>query len=231
MTLISPETTPGRKQQIQRMLPRHFKMVDLHVSGLTNRGVAEILGCTATSVSIVLRSPIVKKEIQRRLGESRNNPNGTIHQEIEAADDRARSIIVDAAPSAAATMVSLMDSDDASVQLRASSSILDRAIGKPESEHAAGEAVLKIEIAPQDATLIMIALRESKEIPPDGQINESTADRQDADPSIISDEEQVHQTSELSAGIGHREAQAQAPEIRRLDQVKLVKNLSQLKET
>jgi len=228
MALISPDSPPnGRKQQIHRMLPRHFKMADLHVAGLNNKAIAEVLGCTSASVGIVLRSPIVKKEIQERLAVSRENPNGTIHQEIEAADNRARSLILENAPKAAATLVELLDCDDASVQLRASGSILDRAIGKPESEHAAGEATLRIEIDSKDATLIMIALKESKEIPYDGQVNESTADRQDADSSDLSEQVNVHQTPVSSTGVGHRPSEAQAPEAgRTLSQVKIVKNLN-----
>ncbi len=228
--LISPDSPPnGRKQQIQRMLPRHFKMADLHVAGLTNRSIAEVLGCTPASVGIVLRSPIVKKEIQVRLAASRENPNGTIHQEIEAADNRARNLILENAPKAAATLVELLDCDDASVQLRASGSILDRAIGKPESEHAAGEATLRIEIDSKDATLIMIALKESKESPSDGQVHEPTADRQDANSSDLPEQADVHQTPQHGAGFGHRQAQAQAPQAgRTLSQVKIVKNLSQL---
>ena len=229
MPLMSPETPPnGRKQQIQRMLPRHFKMVDLHVAGLTNRAIAEILGCTPTSVSIVLRSPIVKKEVQIRLYESRDNPKGTIHQEIEAADDRARNLIVESAPNAAAVLVDLLDADDDSVKLRASGSILDRAIGKPESQNASGEAQLRIEINSKDATLIMIALKESKESP-DAEVSQSTADGHDAHSSDLSEQGEVHQTPNLSAGVGHREAEAQAPTSRRqIDGVKLVTNLAQL---
>lgn len=206
-------------------------MVDLHVSGLTNRAIAEIIDCTPTSVGIVLRSPMVKKEIQQRLGEARNNPNGTIHQEIEAADNRARKIIENNAPRAANTMVELLDSEDSSVQLRASTSILDRAIGKPESENASKEALLRIEIAPKDATLIMIALKECKEIPFDGQANESTANGQDADPSNLTQQVNVHQEALSGPRLGHRQTKTQTSttgrEVTRigLSKVKLVKNL------
>jgi len=223
---MNPEKPkPNGSHQIQRMLPRHFKMVDLHVAGLTNRAVAEILGCTPTSVGMILRSPIVKKEVERRIAEERDSPNGTIVQEIEAADNRARRIIEDNAPLAAQTMVDLMDSEDDSVKFRSSGSILDRAIGRPDSQNAGDGLQLKIEISAPDAQLLMIALKESKETPSNGQVNESATDGQDAD-STPDEQGDVHQTPQCSTGVGHRQTQAQAPQAGR--EVKLVTNLSQL---
>jgi len=220
----------GTRYQIQRMLPRHFKMVELHIAGLSNRAIAQAVECSAVSVGIVLNSPIVRKEVQQRLVESRNNPNGTISQEIEAYESRVRGILEDGAELAAETIIDLTgSSDDDSIKLRASTTILDRVIGKVEPQHSPDGPQLKIEIDAKQATLIMVALNESKETketPQDAQANESTADSSNAD-SSSGEQEDVHQAPIGSSGLGHRPTEAQAPTSgREVKLVKPVKNLT-----
>lgn len=190
------------------------------MAGLTNVAISEVLKCTHQTVGIVLRSPMVKREIQRQL----DSENGSLAQEVEAHESKARSILEKNSGKAADTQVDLLDSDDDSVRLRASGSILDRVLGKPESPNASEGAQVRIEIKTQDAQLLVLALRESKEISSHAQDSESATNGQTAD-TAGNEQGDVCETPQLSTGIRHRETETQAPEVRL--NVKPVPNLSQ----
>lgn len=219
-------TGENGKHQLQRLLPRHFRMVELHLAGLKNIAIAETLGCTAQSVGIVLRSPIVQKEIQSKM---KDQSHGNISDTTEAYDAKVSGILEKSSVRAAHTLDELMQhSDDDSIKLRASTSILDRAIGKPDSKNAGDGVQLKIEIDAKHATLLMLALTESKESS-NAKDRQSAADRQDADPSQIVRSE-LREETEQRPRIGYRKAQTQAANAGR----KVVTNLSpdeKLKET
>lgn len=199
-------TGENGKYQLQRLLPRHFRMVELHLAGLKNIAIAETLGCTAQSVGIVLRSPIVQKEIQTKM---RDQSHGNIADTTKAYDSKVMGILERSSVRAAQTLDDLMQqSDDDSIKLRASTSILDRAIGKPESKNAGEGAVLKIEIDTKQATLLMLALTESKEHS-NAQDAESTTDRQNAN-SEITQCSQLCEETEQRPRVRYRKAKAQA---------------------
>lgn len=184
----------AERYEIQRMLPRHFKILQLKLAGLTNKAIAEMVGCSAEMVGIVIRSPIFNAEFQRRLKEQNN---GEAQGEIEAFAGKARSILEQNSELAANTQVDLLGCEDDSVRLRASGSILDRVLGKPEGSEASGGPQVNIQINAQDAQLISVALRESKEITDAAE--ESAADCSAAD-SSQDGQGSVHQEAELGPG-------------------------------
>lgn len=221
MTLINPEKPPkapkpqkleggdgGGNYHVQRMLPRHFRMLDLKVAGLTNRAIAEMLGCTEQSVGIVSRSPLFKAELNRRLKERNED---AVVAEAESFASKARITLEENAGLAATTQVELLDSEDDSVRLRSAGSILDRVLGKPEGGDASGGAQVNIQINAPDAQLLITALNESKEIQ-HGRRQEPAADSSATDTSE-NGQRDVHQKNLLGSGLGHREAEAQAPEV------------------
>lgn len=180
------------QHQIQRLLPRHFKMINYHVAGMTNRQIADMLGVTEQSVGIVLRSPMALAEVQRQL-KARNN--GEVTDEAEAYASKARITLQQNSEKAAQTQVELLDSDDDSVRLRASGSILDRVLGRQDANASDGPHV-KVEISAKYAQLLVTALNESKTLkePVNGKADESAADGQDA-LSSEKGEVDVHQAS------------------------------------
>jgi hypothetical protein len=185
-------------------------MLELKLAGLTDRAIAEMVDCTPQSVSIVSRSPLFKAELNRRLKE--RNSDGVV-EEVEAGIGKARLILEQNSAKAAETQVELLDCEDDSVRLRSAGSILDRALGKPESQQASGGAQVNVQITGKDAQVIVTALHESKEIT-NGQVRqqvESTADGSSADPSE-NGQGDVHQTPLLGPGVGHRSPEAQASE-------------------
>ena len=210
INLPSDPGDPGSSRfQIQRMLPRHFKMVELHVAGLSNKAIAETLDCTPTSVSLILLSPIVKKEITTLL---QTESNGSITQDLDAYASKAIKALKDNSHRAAQTQIDLLDCDDDSIRLRASGSILDRVLGKPDSKNASEGTQVKIEIKTQDAQLLILALNESKEISSNAENTKSTADGQDAD-SSQNGQGNVCQASITGSGLGHRTSEAQTSKV------------------
>lgn len=186
--------------ELKRLNPRHFQMVDLLVAGYTQRETAEIIGCSHHTVKIVARSPLFIAEFNRRM-KVRNA--GGVAEEKEAFESKARSILQQNSTRAAETQVELLDSDDDSIKLRASGSILDRVLGKPNDNVSGGISDgVGIQISEKTAELLITALKESR----NGQQRHSA----DGPSAEASQDEQgdVRETSLLGSGLGHRKAQA-----------------------
>lgn len=160
--------SPFNPKEIQRMMPRHFQMLDLKVAGLPNKQIAAAVGCSTSSVDIVARSPLFRAELNRRLN---NRNKDAVVQEIEAFAGKARSILEQSSEKAAETSVDLLDSPDDSIRHRASVSILDRVLGKTEAGVSAGPTI-NVQINESHAQLLVLALKESS----DGQGKESSPD-------------------------------------------------------
>ena len=196
--------------EIQRLLPRHFKIMDLMLAGIKQVSIASMVGVTPQMVGVVVRSPIFKKEFQRKLVLQNGESHNRVQKEMDSFAGKARSIIDCNSEKAAMTQVDLLDAEDDSVRLRASTSILDRALGKIEAATNASSTSVKVEIHTKDAQLLILALTESKEIS-NARENESAANGQDAY-SPEDGERDVYQASQSSPRLGHRETEAQASE-------------------
>ena len=151
------ETTNG-PHEIKRLLPRHFKMLELKLAGLGNKEIAEALGVTPQNVYAVSRSPIFNAEYQRQL-EAQNTDS--LRQVVTDTEEKVKQILLDNAESAATTQATLLDSPDESVRLRASNSILDRVIGKPQDKSGQPGMGVSINIETEQANLLVTALKES----------------------------------------------------------------------
>lgn len=208
--MIEETTKHTGTHQIQRLLPRHFKMLELTLAGMSQVAIAEMIGCTRQSVGIVQRSPIFRKELQQRQVDMNTE---SVKDVVIKFTEQAQLVLDNNSRRAAECQVDLLDADDDSVRLRASASILDRALGKPEGSNSATGPTIKVEIQANVAQLLMTALSESKEIYHDSKAAKVT-DGQESD--NLSDgpengQTDVHQAPELSAGVGHRPSEAQAP--------------------
>lgn len=194
-------STPVYKPcEIQRILPRHFKMLELKLAGMSHAAIARTLGCTEQNVYIVTRSPLFIGEFNRRMKEQ-NNTDIQDHQEAFA--NNARRVLEEASESAAEKQVQLLESEDDSISLRASGSILDRVLGKSDiqSAEAANPTVV---INAEHAELLVLALKESnhgtgQEPGSNGSSTECSETRQG----------DVHQTSEVGSRFGHRKTETQ----------------------
>ncbi len=186
---------------IKRILPRHFKILDLKVAGFKNTEIAKSLGMSPATVGAISRSPLFNAELQRRLKD--RNEDGAA-EEQEAFESKARSILTQNAEKASMVQSDLLDSEDDSVRLRASNSILDRVLGRADAKD--GPSVANINITTEDANLIVLALQESENGSVENGSAHPSSRRQYPSENGQSD---VHQEAFERPGERHREAEAQ----------------------
>lgn len=142
---------------IQRLLPRHFKIIDLAAAGHDAKAIAETLQMSPASVGTVLRSPIVQSELARQ--RQRMQESEVLHLDREATLGKARSILELATEKAAKVHEQLLENPDPNVQLRAADKILDRVFGKDKEDRRAAV----INISADQVQLLTIALKESND--------------------------------------------------------------------
>lgn len=147
--------------QIQRLLPRHFAMMEMLLAGHTNQTVADTLGISTQCVYVVTRSPVFQAEYQRRLEIMTTESAVALTLDREATMSKARAMLESASTVAATKQVQLLESEDESIVLRASGSILDRVFGKQDS---VASPVVTVQISAPDAQLINLALKESLDV-------------------------------------------------------------------
>jgi len=187
--------------EIQRLLPRHFRMLDLKVAGYNNTQIAKLLDVSVVGVTTVCRSPLFTAELNRRMKDRNENAPA---EERDAFLGKARSILSENAPKAATVAVDLMDSDDDSVRLRASGSILDRVLGKPDTKTDVQSSAPTVVINSEVANLLVLALKEvnpnaSEKPVPNGETTDRSENQQG----------DVCETVPTCAWIGHRETETQ----------------------
>lgn len=111
--------------ELSAIKARHKTMIDLHIAGLKNVDIAEEMDCTAESVGMILRSPIVQSEISRR--------RSTVDRRVDEATAnvvvRAKEILEKASTKAAEKLVEQIDHKDPRVAQSASKTILEETFG------------------------------------------------------------------------------------------------------
>lgn len=137
---------------IEKMLPRHFAIMDLTLAGMSGVDIAETLGVTRQTIYNVQNSPIFQDELERRRGKVEKETNSALAN-IPA---RAKAVLDENATRAAERLANLVDSMDDSVALRASSTILDKVLGKDE------DRIRPITINVEQMAILQSALEESQ---------------------------------------------------------------------
>ena len=141
------------QNEIARMLPRHFKMLELAIEGYGAKEIAQALDCTPQSVSLVMRSPLFQSEIARRRD---------MREKVQ--DDVAASTVVEArakldslAVEAVDVQGKLLNSEDDGVALRASDSILKRVL----DTHDGVEGAVNLSV--ESLQILQLSVRESSD--------------------------------------------------------------------
>lgn len=194
------------RNELQRLLPRHHKILQLALAGHSNAVIAKTLGITSRSVSIVLQCPLSQSELKRR----RENTDETdmLRLDRDAHLGKVRSFMEQEVGTAAETIVGLMGSDDQNLQLRSAKEILDRVFGKVDGGKDGNNGVVNISISGDQTALLILALKES----PNGKNSIRSADVRtpvsaEGGQGVI--EGRVHQAPETtSVGPGSGEADA-----------------------
>ena len=141
--------------EIQRLIPRHYKMIELALTGASNRSIAAAAGVGEANVGMVLNSPIAMAELARRRKGMEKDLNRSHAQGL----NRVKDILTQGAEAAAGGLVSLAKSAESESVRRAScADILDRVLDN--SPKAAGVVNITVE----SLQLLQVALAESGEV-------------------------------------------------------------------
>jgi len=140
--------------ELQRLLPRHFKVLELCLEGHSRKTIAQTVGLTEQAISLITNSPIFQDEIARRR-DTRNKKDDegrSVHLE------KARGILEEASVSAAKTQVSLLSSDKEHIQLASAKDILDRTY---KGQKIVGSDMPSIVISEGSIQVLNVAIQEA----------------------------------------------------------------------
>lgn len=130
--MISKPSRTSKDRELKRLLPRHKRILTLHLDGMKSTDIAKMFNLTTESVRLIVNSPIFQSELSRR------------QANLEAKEDealtfgvvKAREIIDESSAKAAQTQADLLDSRDERVKSSAAKDILDRALGSGDKDLA-----------------------------------------------------------------------------------------------
>jgi hypothetical protein len=121
------------QHEIQRMLPRHYQILDLTLAGNGPKEIAQALGMTPQAISLITSAPLFQNEVARR----RANIDRHTDEALSTVPQRAKQLMEDNALLAAQTHVDLLDPNfapDPKVRQASANAILDRVFGDPSSK-------------------------------------------------------------------------------------------------
>jgi len=147
--------TEEHRHKVQRMLPRHFQILDMVMAGHSNEVIAKTIEVHRDTVGYITRSPLFQAELARRRKE--DNTEEILGMDRDAIIGKARSILEQSVEAAAEKHVELLDTEDPALQMRAASQILDRVFGKAEEKSVRPVVSLSAE----NVQLLIIAMKES----------------------------------------------------------------------
>ena len=138
--------------EIERLLPRHYKILELALAGNGPKEIAQALEMSREAIGLIMRAPI----FQEAFAKSRSKVESA-QVETQAVDaQRARTVLENASVRAAEVQASLLESKKETVQLAASEAVLDRVLGKS-APTVQGSLVINTETV----QLLQVAIAES----------------------------------------------------------------------
>lgn len=107
---------------IQQLNPRHYKILEFVLAGVTNKQIAERLNVSPQMISIVINSPSFQHEVSLR----REKIDSMKNQRLVESDQEVVDAIKQGTRDAVRRLLSSIGSTDENVAIRASVEILDR---------------------------------------------------------------------------------------------------------
>lgn len=141
---------------MKRLMPRHFRIRDLALQGLSRIQIAQTVGMTPEAVGLIMAQPIFQDELAR----AREPQDRAKRDENVRADRRAQEILLQASKRAAEVHEELLEDDDSAVRQRSAEAILNRALGRGSIGGGEGGGVSGIQISTDSINLIRITLEE-----------------------------------------------------------------------
>ena len=111
---------------IQKLTPRHFKILDLALAGLQAVDIARRLEMSPTQVNNVLRSPSFQHQFALRRSSLNDQLEDVAVSEVEEIKDEVKEVLRNGALSSAKKLVDLVDCPDPRISMKSAAEVLDR---------------------------------------------------------------------------------------------------------
>jgi hypothetical protein len=142
------------RHQIKRLLPRHHRIVELCLQGLSQKAIADELKMSTVGIQLIVNAPMFQDQLARR----RKQRNRAEDDGAARASEKAQDVLIGAAVRAAEKHETLLESEDERVAQGSANSILDRVgLGRVDRGVSTPTIVLEAE----KVELLQIALQES----------------------------------------------------------------------
>lgn len=141
---------------INRLLPRHFKILDLALQGLSRTQIASEMEMSPVGVGLILNSPKFQDELARRRTEIDKKSDEGLATNLA----NAKEILSNAAEDAAQVHVDLLNSEDDRVKQFSANQVLDR-VGLARAEKGGGGDFNVAVINAESLQVLQVALKEA----------------------------------------------------------------------
>lgn len=157
---------------IAKMTPRHYKILDYSIAGLTRSQIAKELGMSFAQVGIIINSP----SFQHQFAIRRQKTETTQDEQCATNIDEVKEVLQQSAKSAADKLISGITSTDEKIALKSAVEILDRT-GYPKEQKMTGDASANTQILINavDLTTLKESLDMDSSKPIDSKITEEGA--------------------------------------------------------
>lgn len=145
---------------LKTLNPRHFKIIELCLRGITNKQIANDLSMTPNAVSIITSSPNFQREyaIQKTILDEKKIDNIAVESSTAVKNaDTVKAKLVEATHAAVEKLTTLVNSEDETLAMKASLEVLDRG-GHPKSTKVENVETFHISLSDEAADRLAKAL-------------------------------------------------------------------------
>lgn len=139
--------------ELQRLLPRHHKILEMCIDGFGAKEIAEVVGMTPQAISLITNAPLFQDALAKR----REVVVKKIDQIRVSTVQTARERLESAAEDAANVHITALDDEDVRVQQASATAILNKVFDKADLK-ASGNVVLSADTI----NVLAVAIEESK---------------------------------------------------------------------
>lgn len=144
--VVSPvPQLPPPVEGLQRLLPRHFKIIELALDGFSNVSIANMMNMTPVGIGIILRDARVQVELTRRRSNVQRKQDDARVSTSSLARDTINELTLDAVETLDEVRRKAMDEGDHTNARLACKHILDKAWGEGDSRDTKPTVLVNIE--------------------------------------------------------------------------------------
>lgn len=135
-------------QTPEKLNPRHYRIVDLTLLGVSAVDIASEVGINVASVGVIQRAPTFQHELALR----RHRVTETVDLQLTNSHEQVENCLKNAALAAANKLVGSLDSLDEDIQIKSATELLDRT-GHQKVNKIESKSVVLV-LTPDDLTRI-----------------------------------------------------------------------------